>query len=219
MQNEMRRRLCQGEWAHHARAGVGCVTRRHVGGAPCSVCCAVCAVDGHSVDLGNRCDVARYGAGTVTDGHRLSSLQSLMCCVVCNSCPSSTAVASYTLFSLFRITSPYHVLWPAMISFPPSRHFRESLNFDWWEPAVRVRGAVDHHWVRHGMYMSDGGHTENLGVLPLLRLRAKRIVSVDAGADSTHACTSLLQVVDSVPRCVTPRRASSTRCSTDVRVC
>lgn len=31
------------------------------------------------------------------------------------------------------------------------------------------------------LYLSDGGHTENLGILPLLKLRLKKIVSIEGG--------------------------------------
>ena len=31
------------------------------------------------------------------------------------------------------------------------------------------------------LYLSDGGHIENLGILPLLKLRLKKIVSVEGG--------------------------------------
>ena len=32
-----------------------------------------------------------------------------------------------------------------------------------------------------GLYLSDGGHIENLGILPLLKKRLQKIVSIDGG--------------------------------------
>ena len=44
------------------------------------------------------------------------------------------------------------------------------------------------------LFLSDGGHIENLGVYELLRRRCKLIIAVDAEADSKMDCGSLVQV-------------------------
>jgi hypothetical protein len=44
------------------------------------------------------------------------------------------------------------------------------------------------------LFLSDGGHIENLGVYELLRRRCKLIIAVDAEADPNMACGSLVQL-------------------------
>ncbi|KNC47666.1 uncharacterized protein AMSG_03896 [Thecamonas trahens ATCC 50062] len=46
------------------------------------------------------------------------------------------------------------------------------------------------------MYLSDGGHFENLGLLPLFQRKVTRIYSFDGGADPTVGCTSLLRAME-----------------------
>lgn len=41
------------------------------------------------------------------------------------------------------------------------------------------------------LYLSDGGHFENLGIYELVRRRCKLIVASDASCDSTYACSDL----------------------------
>ncbi|HWU03136.1 MAG TPA: patatin-like phospholipase family protein [Novosphingobium sp.] len=44
------------------------------------------------------------------------------------------------------------------------------------------------------VYLTDGGHVENLGIYELLRRRCKLIVAIDAEADPALACAALLRV-------------------------
>jgi hypothetical protein len=46
------------------------------------------------------------------------------------------------------------------------------------------------------VYLSDGGHFDNLGVYELVRRRCRLIISVDAGADPDHVCGDLASVVE-----------------------
>jgi hypothetical protein len=46
------------------------------------------------------------------------------------------------------------------------------------------------------VYLSDGGHFDNLGVYELVRRRCRLIIACDAGADSTYSCTDLARVVE-----------------------
>ena len=48
------------------------------------------------------------------------------------------------------------------------------------------------------VYLSDGGHFDNLGVYELVRRRCRYIVCVDAGADPTHSCKELGDVIRKV---------------------
>lgn len=45
------------------------------------------------------------------------------------------------------------------------------------------------------IYLSDGGHFDNLGVYELLRRRCKYIIACDAGADPTGTCTELAMLI------------------------
>jgi hypothetical protein len=45
------------------------------------------------------------------------------------------------------------------------------------------------------IYISDGGHIENLGVYELIRRRCKFIISVDAEQDDDIQCPSLLEIL------------------------
>jgi hypothetical protein len=44
------------------------------------------------------------------------------------------------------------------------------------------------------LFLTDGGHIENLGVYELLRRRCKLIIAVDGEADPTIGCQSLIQL-------------------------
>lgn len=46
------------------------------------------------------------------------------------------------------------------------------------------------------VYLSDGGHFDNLGVYELVRRRCRLIISVDAGADPDYACGELASLVE-----------------------
>lgn len=57
----------------------------------------------------------------------------------------------------------------------------------WRDKANRVKG-------KGFLFLSDGGHIENLGVYELLRRRCKLIIAVDAEADPDIDCGALVQV-------------------------
>jgi hypothetical protein len=46
------------------------------------------------------------------------------------------------------------------------------------------------------VYLSDGGHFENLGVYELVRRRCRVIIASDAGADPAYACTDLASAIE-----------------------
>jgi hypothetical protein len=46
------------------------------------------------------------------------------------------------------------------------------------------------------IYLSDGGHFDNLGLYEMLRRRVSKILVVDAGADPTYACFDLGHALD-----------------------
>jgi len=46
------------------------------------------------------------------------------------------------------------------------------------------------------VYLSDGGHFDNLGVYELVRRRCRVIVACDAGADPIYSCTDLIRLVE-----------------------
>ena len=53
------------------------------------------------------------------------------------------------------------------------------------------RPEDDHH-----VYVTDGGHRENLGLVELLRRRCKTIISIDASGDAPGTFTTLRQAID-----------------------
>ncbi len=46
------------------------------------------------------------------------------------------------------------------------------------------------------VYLSDGGHFDNLGVYELVRRRCRLIIACDAGEDPTYSCVDLARVVE-----------------------
>jgi hypothetical protein len=46
------------------------------------------------------------------------------------------------------------------------------------------------------VYLSDGGHFDNLGVYELVRRKCRLIISVDAGADLDYNCAELASVIE-----------------------
>ncbi len=49
---------------------------------------------------------------------------------------------------------------------------------------------------RKEVYLSDGGHFDNLGVYELIRRRCRVIIASDAGADPSRACGDLASVIE-----------------------
>ena len=116
------------------------------------------------------------------------------------------------------------MLWAPLNKAPVSKGFRQFLQQDWWQPPDAGADAESHS-VNTSQYMSDGaahrshacrctkrypadvcvhshagGHTENLGLLPVLQKRCSRIVCLDASADPTELCGSLIGVMDQARR-------------------
>jgi len=56
--------------------------------------------------------------------------------------------------------------------------------------------------VPDSVFMSDGGHVENLGVLPLLDARCSVILALDGGADPDESCESLTKALDIARRTI-----------------
>lgn len=46
------------------------------------------------------------------------------------------------------------------------------------------------------VYLSDGGHFDNLGVYELVRRRCRVIIACDSGADPVYSCTDLIRLVE-----------------------
>jgi hypothetical protein len=59
--------------------------------------------------------------------------------------------------------------------------------------AITERKAGDESWAGF-LFLTDGGHIENLGIYELLRRRCSLIVAVDAEADPGYASDSLIQL-------------------------
>jgi hypothetical protein len=59
--------------------------------------------------------------------------------------------------------------------------------------AVADRKADDPRWAGF-LFLTDGGHIENLGVYELLRRRCSLVVAVDAEADPNYTSSSLIQL-------------------------
>jgi hypothetical protein len=64
---------------------------------------------------------------------------------------------------------------------------------------VHHSSTVESRAPRH-LILSDGGHSENLALLPLLRARQKFIISMDGGADPEQTCDDLLLLMDDASR-------------------
>ena len=87
------------------------------------------------------------------------------------------------------VTSPWHSRIACLLSFEPSRTIRGKLNQDWWQKEGQTNVSSE------ALYLSDGGHTENLALLPLLKAQHARIVSIDSSADTKEACRVFLKLV------------------------
>ena len=75
---------------------------------------------------------------------------------------------------------------------------------EWWEaghPRSSLRALMselmgDTTDTAREMYLSDGGHFENLAVYELIRRRCRVIVACDSGADPVYSCTDLIRLVE-----------------------
>jgi hypothetical protein len=98
--------------------------------------------------------------------------------------------------SLLNVRLGYYLKNPAFIA--PARNVRERLAAWRGELADRFflliemfNGLTER---RRNVYLTDGGHIENLGVYELLRRRCSLIVAIDAEADPELGCGSLLKL-------------------------
>jgi len=89
-----------------------------------------------------------------------------------------------------------------------------SVRLGWWLGNPRSKECWENGWPRSSwralineltgstnedqceVYLSDGGHFDNLGVYELVRRRCRVIVACDAGADLSCACDDLASVVE-----------------------
>jgi Patatin-like phospholipase len=69
---------------------------------------------------------------------------------------------------------------------------QSALQPNFWYLANEAMGNL--HENRDKIYLTDGGHIENLGVFELLRRRCRLIVAIDAEADPNMAFTSFVQL-------------------------
>lgn len=92
---------------------------------------------------------------------------------------ASTGLRAFVL-TLFNVRLGRWFPNPALKSTPAQLKQRSPLLAAWWF-LCELLGRTDERskWV----YLSDGGHFENLGIYELVRRRCKYIVAVDAGAD------------------------------------
>jgi len=77
---------------------------------------------------------------------------------------------------------------------PRSRHFKESNpKFGWIQIVREIMGFTDAK--EDFVYLSDGGHFDNLGAYELVRRRTKKIYICDAGADPKSTCHELAMLI------------------------
>jgi len=113
------------------------------------------------------------------------------------------AIPSLLLLVVFLVSSPWHPLWKPMDNFVPSRAVRAEMGQVTYQPAGK-------HELHESVFMSDGGHSENLALLPILSSRCQRIICIDAGEDEHEQCSALLLLMSQARRYV--------RCAC-VRIC
>lgn len=100
---------------------------------------------------------------------------------------------SFALYHALAVSIPWHDFVPAFRHFPVTNTLRAVLNIDWWQcPSQRGVDEV--------VLLSDGGHTENLGLLPLLEVRSARILCIDNSSDPDEVCEDLYTAMDKARR-------------------
>lgn len=77
---------------------------------------------------------------------------------------------------------------------PRSRYYKEpNPTFGWIQIVREIMGFTDAK--EEFVYLSDGGHFDNLGAYELVRRRTKKIYICDAGADPKGACHALALLI------------------------
>jgi hypothetical protein len=77
---------------------------------------------------------------------------------------------------------------------PNSKRFKQSgPKYGWFQIVREILGYTDAN--EEFVYLSDGGHFDNLGAYELVRRRCKRIFICDAGADPKGACHELALLI------------------------
>jgi hypothetical protein len=93
---------------------------------------------------------------------------------------STKKILTFSL-SLLNVRLGYWLANPARIGAFARRFYRLLANVGTWYFACETAGLLDER--KLNVYLTDGGHIENLGIYELLRRRCKVILAVDAEAD------------------------------------
>jgi hypothetical protein len=104
---------------------------------------------------------------------------------------STIKVLTFSL-SLLNVRLGYWLANPARLDAFRRRFNRWRANVGTWYFAAETAGQLNEK--RLNVYLTDGGHIENLGVYELLRRRCKVIVAVDAEADPNMTFPSFVNL-------------------------
>ena len=104
---------------------------------------------------------------------------------------STIKVLRFSL-SLLNIRLGYWLANPGKLDAFRHRLNRWRANIGSWFFAVETAGLLNEK--RLNVYLTDGGHIENLGIYELLRRRCKVIIAVDADADPNMTFPSLVNL-------------------------
>ena len=99
-----------------------------------------------------------------------------------------SSAATAFLMTLFNVRLGAWLPNPARVD-DPARLQRSSPPFSLWPFLNELTGRSDDQ--RADIYISDGGHFENLGLYEMLRRRCRRMLVVDAGQDAGCTLTDL----------------------------
>jgi len=94
--------------------------------------------------------------------------------------------------SLLNIRLGYWLANPARLTDFQSRRQRWRARLGSWFFAMETLGLLNEK--RLNVYLTDGGHIENLGIYELLRRRCKVIIAVDAEADPNMTFSALVNL-------------------------
>lgn len=87
--------------------------------------------------------------------------------------------------SVTALLTLFNIRMGAWFGNPSDRNHRGNANppASWWMLLKELAGATDAD--EQAIYVSDGGHFENVGVYELIRRRCRFILAIEAGADPT----------------------------------
>jgi len=106
---------------------------------------------------------------------------------------SNTVTTNVLAILMFAIPALILITTCIVLELDPKKSPLQLIIFRFFYSALKLDVAAS-HWPGY-LFVSDGGHTENYALLPLIRRKCKLIIVCDGSQDQDETCTEFLQAL------------------------